>query len=66
MARIKPNEPCPCNSGKKYKYCCWVKEREQKRVAKEVAQIRLADEKRKVSPKTAAMMAFLGTLGEVY
>ena len=20
--RIKPNEPCPCGSGKKYKHCC--------------------------------------------
>lgn len=22
MAKIKPNEPCPCGSGKKYKKCC--------------------------------------------
>ena len=21
-ARVKPNEPCPCGSGKKYKQCC--------------------------------------------
>ncbi len=21
--KIKPNEPCPCNSGKKFKKCCW-------------------------------------------
>ena len=20
--KIYPNDPCPCNSGKKYKYCC--------------------------------------------
>ena len=22
--RVKPNEPCPCGSGKKYKKCCRV------------------------------------------
>ncbi len=22
MAKIQPNDPCPCGSGKKYKYCC--------------------------------------------
>jgi len=21
--KIGRNEPCPCGSGKKYKYCCW-------------------------------------------
>ncbi|MDR1905879.1 MAG: SEC-C domain-containing protein, partial [Clostridiales bacterium] len=21
-AKIGPNDPCPCGSGKKYKYCC--------------------------------------------
>jgi preprotein translocase subunit SecA len=20
--KIQPNDPCPCGSGKKYKYCC--------------------------------------------
>ena len=24
-----PNEPCACGSGKKYKKCCWPKDREQ-------------------------------------
>lgn len=23
QAKIGPNEPCPCGSGKKYKRCCW-------------------------------------------
>jgi methionyl aminopeptidase len=23
MAKIRPNDPCPCNSGKKYKKCCF-------------------------------------------
>ena len=22
--KVKPNEPCPCGSGKKYKKCCSV------------------------------------------
>jgi len=25
--RVKPNEPCPCGSGKKYKHCCMRKDR---------------------------------------
>jgi hypothetical protein len=28
MARIGRNEPCPCRSGKKYKRCCGLKERQ--------------------------------------
>jgi len=24
--KIGRNEPCPCGSGKKYKYCCWAKD----------------------------------------
>ena len=24
-AKVKPNEPCPCGSGKKYKKCCMGK-----------------------------------------
>ncbi len=23
--KIRPNDPCPCGSGKKYKKCCWAK-----------------------------------------
>ncbi len=23
--KTRPNEPCPCGSGKKYKKCCWLK-----------------------------------------
>ncbi|HNS97154.1 MAG TPA: SEC-C metal-binding domain-containing protein [Polyangiaceae bacterium] len=26
--KVGPNEPCPCGSGKKYKKCCWLKDRE--------------------------------------
>lgn len=26
MNKCKPNEPCPCSSGKKFKKCCWLKE----------------------------------------
>ncbi|RMH61471.1 MAG: hypothetical protein D6678_03595 [Zetaproteobacteria bacterium] len=29
MARIQRNAPCPCGSGKKYKKCCLLREREQ-------------------------------------
>jgi uncharacterized protein YecA (UPF0149 family) len=24
-AKVRPNDPCPCGSGKKYKKCCWMK-----------------------------------------
>jgi preprotein translocase subunit SecA len=24
--KVRPNEPCPCGSGKKYKKCCMLKE----------------------------------------
>ena len=27
MAKIGRNQPCPCGSGKKYKYCCWHRDR---------------------------------------
>lgn len=26
MAKVGRNEPCPCGSGKKYKYCCLDKD----------------------------------------
>ena len=27
MAKIGRNQPCPCGSGKKYKRCCWSRDR---------------------------------------
>lgn len=27
MTKIGRNAPCPCGSGKKYKHCCWLRER---------------------------------------
>ena len=27
MTKISRNAPCPCGSGKKYKHCCWLRER---------------------------------------
>ena len=27
MTKIGRNTPCPCGSGKKYKHCCWLRER---------------------------------------
>ena len=27
MAKIGRNQPCPCGSGKKYKRCCWERDR---------------------------------------
>ena len=27
MAKIGRNQPCPCGSGKKYKRCCWDRDR---------------------------------------
>ena len=27
MTKIGRNAPCPCGSGRKYKHCCWARER---------------------------------------
>jgi hypothetical protein len=27
--KVGRNDPCPCGSGKKYKHCCWKKDREK-------------------------------------
>ena len=27
MAKIGRNHPCPCGSGRKYKHCCWRRDR---------------------------------------
>jgi len=43
-----------------------VKELREKQIAKDVVQARRTDEKRKLGPKTAAMMAFLDTVGRVW
>jgi len=32
QASVGPYEPCPCGSGAKYKFCCFEKDRETKRV----------------------------------
>ena len=29
-AKVGPNDPCPCGSGKKYKKCCMLKENAEK------------------------------------
>ena len=26
--KVGPNDPCPCGSGKKYKKCCYLKEKQ--------------------------------------
>ncbi len=31
MAKIGRNQPCPCGSGKKYKHCCWSRDRAARR-----------------------------------
>ena len=33
--KVGRNEPCPCGSGKKYKYCCLEKDKEEKKESKE-------------------------------
>lgn len=32
------NEPCPCGSGRKYKRCCWARERQQAATARRAVQ----------------------------
>jgi hypothetical protein len=31
MTKINRNDPCPCGSGKKYKKCCEIREKERSR-----------------------------------
>lgn len=35
MQKVGRNDPCPCESGKKYKKCCLPKDQEQKAVDEE-------------------------------
>ena len=45
--KIKPNEPCPCGSGKKFKRCCrpkWDEEKRAKKLAAEIEKERGKDE----------------------
>ena len=37
MAKIGRNDPCPCNSGKKYKKCCLVSDEAAARAAQPAA-----------------------------
>ncbi len=43
MAKIKRNDPCPCGSGKKYKYCCYQKDYRQVQPQKIMAEFSLDD-----------------------
>lgn len=36
--KIGRNDPCPCGSNKKYKYCCWPKEFDEIREVKDISQ----------------------------
>lgn len=38
MGKIGRNDPCPCGSGKKYKYCCLRKERQARQAQRGVTQ----------------------------
>lgn len=31
---VKKSSPCPCGSGKRYKHCCWAKEKHAARIEK--------------------------------
>jgi len=31
--KVNRNDPCPCGSGKKYKKCCWSKDREPRKLS---------------------------------
>ncbi len=45
--KVKRNEPCPCGSGKKYKYCCYATDsakREAARIAETEKENTAADE----------------------
>ena len=39
VARVGRNDPCPCGSGKKYKKCCFEKDRERLHHSSEVAGV---------------------------
>jgi len=43
MGKIKRNDPCPCGSGKKYKYCCYHSDYEKMATKKLDFQFTLED-----------------------
>jgi hypothetical protein len=43
VSRIGRNDPCPCGSGKKYKHCCYDKDRERLQQSSEVAGLTRAE-----------------------
>jgi hypothetical protein len=48
--KVGPNEPCPCGSEKKYKKCCWLKDRDAEAA-------RAVEESRNASAAAAAPSA---------
>jgi hypothetical protein len=43
VSRTGRNDPCPCGSGKKYKHCCYDKDRERLQQSSEVAGLTQAE-----------------------
>jgi len=43
VSRIGRNDPCPCGSGKKYKHCCYDKDRDRLQQSSEVAGLTRAE-----------------------
>jgi SEC-C motif-containing protein len=43
VSRTGRNDPCPCGSGKKYKHCCYDKDRERLQQSSEVAGLTRAE-----------------------
>jgi len=46
-SKIGRNALCPCQSGKKYKVCCWKKQQDQMETQREARRIAEAAEKKK-------------------
>ena len=52
--RLSRNDPCPCGSGKKYKHCCYRKDRDSSESQFPVGTVALYGPDNKVTTKIAA------------
>lgn len=60
VARIGRNDPCPCQSGKKYKHCCHDQDQERLRHSSAVAGV--TQEELSAAPETGLTLARLKTV----
>ena len=68
MAKIGRNEKCPCRSGKKFKHCCALKEREQVKVLspEQAMKVTLMDAVKDIQEDAIAKKIISRELGVFY